>query len=100
MAIAVLCVLALLVLLVLLARAVRVRKGLYFYKVNADSIYDFSRASAREIHVQMRGGKLLLAPKAGPDEAIIAAIRVRATLLGHWFEPRVTIDAGGGALLR
>ena len=96
MAIAALCVVAL---LVLLLRAVRVRKSFYFYEVHADSHYDFSRARAREICVQIHGGNLLLAPKAGSEDAIFAAIRVRATLLGHWFEPRVTIDAGCGALM-
>ena len=95
MAVAVLCGLAL---LVLLWRAVRVRKSLYFYKVHADSNYDFSRARAREIRVQIRGGNLLLASKGSADEAIFAAIRVRATLLGHWFEPRMEIECGSQKL--
>jgi LmbE family N-acetylglucosaminyl deacetylase len=96
MAIAVLCVLAL---LALLFRAVRVRKSLYFYKVHADSDYDFSRTRARKVRVQIRGGTLSLAPKAAASEALFAAIKVRATLLGHWFEPRLAIVAGGKALL-
>src|ERR1700722_15302550 len=82
--------------LVLLLRTMRVRKSLYFYNVHADANYDFSRARARETCVQIRGGNLLLAPKARSDEAIFAAITIRATLLGHWFEPQLTIDAGGG----
>ena len=82
-------------LLALIVRAVRVRKSLYFYDVKADSVYDFSRTRAREIGAQIHGGKLLLAPKARAGEAIFAAIRVRATLLGNWFEPRIKIDDGG-----
>jgi LmbE family N-acetylglucosaminyl deacetylase len=82
-------------LLALVARAVRVRKSLYFYDVKADSVYDFSRTRAREIGAQIHGGKLLLAAKARAGDAIFAAIRVRATLLGNWFEPRIEIDGDG-----
>jgi LmbE family N-acetylglucosaminyl deacetylase len=82
-------------LLALVVHAVRVRKALYFYDVKADSVYDFSRTRAREIGARLHGGKLLLAPKVRASDAIFAAVRVRATLLGNWFEPRVEIDAGG-----
>ncbi len=91
MAIAALCVIGL---LGLALRAARVRRGLYFYDVKADSVYDFSRTQAREVAAQIHNGKLLLPPKARPGDSVFAALRIRATLLGHWLEPRVEIDAG------
>jgi LmbE family N-acetylglucosaminyl deacetylase len=74
--------------------AVRVRRSLYFYDVKADSIYDFSRTRAREISVQLNSGELLLPPQAQPGDSIFAAVRIRATFWGHWFEPSVVITAG------
>jgi LmbE family N-acetylglucosaminyl deacetylase len=94
-AIAALCVLGLVALVV---RAVRVRKGLYFYDVKANSVYDFSRTGAREIGAQVRDGRLLLPPKARPGDSIFVAVRIRATLPGHWFEPHLEIDAGSQRL--
>jgi hypothetical protein len=41
---------------------------------------------------------MLLAPKVRSDDTVLAAIRVRATLLGNWFEPHVRINAGGQQL--
>src|SRR5712664_2494132 len=95
MVIAALCVIGLFALAV---HALRVRKSLYFYDVKADSVYDFSRTPAREIGAQIHNGKLLLPPKARPGDSIFAAVRISATPLGHWFEPRLEIDASGQQL--
>ena len=95
MIIAALCLIGLLALVV---HALRVRKSLYFYDVKADSVYDFSRTRAREIGAQMHNGRLLLPPKARPDDSVFAAVRIGATLLGHWFEPRLEIAASGQQL--
>jgi LmbE family N-acetylglucosaminyl deacetylase len=95
MVIAALCVIGL---LALVARAVRVRKSLYLYDIKADSVYDFSRTGAREIVAQVNNGKLPLPPKARPGDSIFVAVRIRATLFGHWFEPRLEIDAEGQQL--
>jgi LmbE family N-acetylglucosaminyl deacetylase len=95
MAIAAVCVLGLVALVV---RAVRVRQGLYFYDVKANSVYDFSRTGAREIGAEVRDGRLLLPPKARPGDSIFVAVRIRATLTGHWFEPHLEIDAGSQRL--
>jgi LmbE family N-acetylglucosaminyl deacetylase len=85
-------------LLTLIARAVHVRKSFYSYDVEVDSVYDFSRTRAREISAQVHNGTLPLPPKARPGDSIFAAVRIRATLLGHWFEPRLEIEADGQQL--
>ncbi len=80
--------------LAVLARLLRERQSLYCYDVKADSVYDFSRTQSQTVSAQLRGGKLQLAPGGRPGDTVLVAIRVRATLLGHWFEPCVHIDDG------
>src|SRR5215470_18082810 len=92
MLVAGLCVIGL---LALVARAALARKSLYSHDVKADSAFDFARTGAREIRAQVRDGKLLLPVKAAPADAIFAAVRIRSTLLGRWFEPRLEVVAEG-----
>ena len=71
--------------------AIRERRSQYYYDVKTDSSYDFSRCRCRSVAVQISGGKLILPPRESPEEAIFGALRVRATMFGHWFEPHVEI---------
>jgi hypothetical protein len=74
----------------------RERVAAYHYDVTRDAHYDFARARVSRITGQLQNGQLVIPPKVRPSDVLLLAVRVRSTLLGHWFEPHLEIQAGGG----
>jgi len=81
--------------LLLFAAAAHKRTAVYRYDVSADARLDFGRTRVSRVSAVLANGRLLVPARAGARDVVLLGVRVRSTLLGRWFEPRLEIEADG-----
>ena len=84
---AVILIAAVLAVLFLLLKALRLRQGVYRYDVKRDQRFAFPHTHLSRASGRLRDGTLLIPSPAPTGAVVLLELRVRATLLGHWFEP-------------
>lgn len=71
------------------------RNAIYRYDVKKDYIYDFSHAHPVKINYQLRDGKVHIKSRGTHWDAVFLKVRLKTTLLGHFFDPKVFIKVDG-----
>jgi LmbE family N-acetylglucosaminyl deacetylase len=78
--------------LLVVARAWRLRTTIYRYDVRRDPHYDFAQSRTTRMNGRLRNGSLDIPQPAHSGGVVLLELRIRSTLLGHWFEPYIEIQ--------
>jgi LmbE family N-acetylglucosaminyl deacetylase len=80
--------------LFILFKAARRRTAIYRYDVRTDQRYEFPPSSTC-VDGRLVAGRLDV-PAFAKGGVVLLELRIRATLLGHWFEPRIELRSSRG----
>jgi LmbE family N-acetylglucosaminyl deacetylase len=78
--------------LFVVVKAWRLRTTIYRYDVRRDQHYDFPPSSTTRIAGQLLNGSLDIQQPTQSGGVVFLELRIRSTLLGHWFEPYIEIQ--------
>jgi LmbE family N-acetylglucosaminyl deacetylase len=76
-----------------LLKAASLRTEIYSYDVSNDQRYDFPPSRSSRITGRLRNGSLDIAPPPQAGGVVLLELRIRSTLLGHWFEPYIEVES-------
>jgi LmbE family N-acetylglucosaminyl deacetylase len=76
--------------LFVLVKAWRLRLAIYRYDVRQDQQYDFPSRTTRSAG-RLLSGRLEISPPTPSGGVVLLELRIRSTLLGHWFEPSIEL---------
>jgi LmbE family N-acetylglucosaminyl deacetylase len=76
-----------------LLKAARLRTDIYRYDVSSDQRYDFPPSRSSRITGRLLNGNLDIPPPTQAGGVVLLELRIRSTLLGHWFEPYIEVES-------
>jgi LmbE family N-acetylglucosaminyl deacetylase len=79
-----------------LLKALRLRTAIYRYEVNSDQHYAFPPSRTSRVTARLLNGRLDVPPRTHTGGVVLLELRIRSTLLGHWFEPYLRIESSRG----
>jgi LmbE family N-acetylglucosaminyl deacetylase len=79
-----------------LLKASRLRTAMYRYDVRRDQHYDFPQSHTSRLAIRLENGSLGIPPRGQAGGVVLLELRIRSTLLGHWFEPYIEIESARG----
>jgi LmbE family N-acetylglucosaminyl deacetylase len=81
---------------IVLLKAWGLRTAIYRYDVRCDQHYDFPQSRTSRFTIRLVNGSLDIPPRTQAGGVVLLELRIRSTLLGHWFEPYIEIESGRG----
>jgi LmbE family N-acetylglucosaminyl deacetylase len=79
-----------------LLMAWRLRTAIYKYDVKRDQHYDFPPSRTSRVATRLLNGRLDIPRETSAGGVVLLELRIRSTLLGHWFEPYIEIETTRG----